>query len=102
MCFTNTLLKWNYLQANLIDWNVKNLEKQWKGVDKTLPIDPMHGTSAPYVMSSDTIENNTDSKSDDEANPDGAEESHDISSQILEYINSPGSTSALGGIFLSK
>ena len=71
-------------------------------VDKTLPIDPMHGTSAPNVMSNDTIENNTDSKSDDEANPDGAEESNDISSQILDYINSPGSTSALGGIFLSK
>ena len=62
----------------------------------------MHGTSAPNVMSNDTIENNTDSKSDDEVNADGAEESNDISSQILDYINSPGSTSALGGIFLSK
>ena len=31
----------------------------------------MHGTSAPNVMSNDTIENNADSKSDDEANPDG-------------------------------
>ena len=86
----------------MIDLNVKNLKKQSKGVDKTLPIDPMHGTSAPNVMSNDTIENNNDSKSDDEANPDGAEESNDISSQILDYINSPGSTSALGGIFLSK
>ena len=56
----------------------------------------MHGTSAPNVMSNDTIENNTDSKSDDEVNADAAEESHDISSQILDYINSPGSTSALG------
>ena len=86
----------------MIDSNVNILKKQWKGVDKTLPIDPMHGTSAPNVMSNDTIENNTDSKSDDEATPDGVEESNDISSQILDYINSPGSTSALGGIFLSK
>ena len=61
------------------------------GTGEDKHIDPMHGTAAPNVMSNDAIENNTDSKSDDEA-----ADSHDISSQILDYINSPGSTSALG------
>ena len=50
-------------------------------------------------MCSDVHENNTEHEDDDtsdvEGNDDKSAASHDITSQILDYINSPGSKSAL-------